>query len=152
MESYRPGRGPVHGSWHGRTWPVESARAGVDAGAMLLVRGLTRRIHAAVAIAEAIARGDLRADVSAEGRDEVAQLRRAMGEMSTRLAGIIGEVRGGAESVSAAAEELTATSQTLADGTGRQIASLLDTSAGLQQMRAGKSVNLLPSVVYIVQY
>lgn len=103
---------------------------------MLLVRGLTRRIHAAVAIAEAIARGDLRADVSAEGRDEVAQLRRAMGEMSTRLAGIIGEVRGGAESVSAAAGELTATSQTLADGTGRQIASLLDTSAGLQQMSA----------------
>lgn len=103
---------------------------------MLLVRGLTRRIHAAVAVAQAIARGDLRAGVAAEGGDEVAQLRRAMGEMSTRLAGIIGEVRAGAEAVSSAAVELTATSQTVADGTGRQIASLLDTTAGLQQMSA----------------
>jgi methyl-accepting chemotaxis protein len=105
--------------------------------AMLLVRQLARRLRDAVRAAEGIARGDLRPYPGAEGaRDEVGKLQEAVHGMSARLAGILGEVRGGAEAVSAASTELAATSQAMAGGTGKQIASVMETNAGLQQMIA----------------
>jgi methyl-accepting chemotaxis protein len=59
-----------------------------------------------------------------------------MHEMAGRLAGVIGEVRQGAEAVSAASAQLTATSRDLAHGTTEQGASVMDTNAGLDQMIA----------------
>lgn len=104
---------------------------------MLLVRQLAGRLRHAVLAAEAIAQGDLRERPGGGGaHDEVGKLQAAMRGMSARLSGIIGEARAGAEAVSAASTQLTATSQAVADGTGRQIASVVETHAGLQQMIA----------------
>ena len=103
--------------------------------AALLSRQLAARLHDAAQVAERVAAGDL-TEVEAEGNDEIAQLRRAMARMSSRLAALIGELRAGAESVAAASLHLSATSQSLADGTARQIASVMDTTAGLEQVSA----------------
>jgi methyl-accepting chemotaxis protein len=103
---------------------------------VLLMRQLARRLQGAVGLAETVAAGDLRARIEVSGHDEVGKLRAAMRAMSETLSSIIGEVRGGAEAVSAASAQLTATSQLVADGTGRQIASVLDTTAGLRQIGA----------------
>jgi methyl-accepting chemotaxis protein len=101
-----------------------------------VMRQLTRRIQAVVGVAETIARGDLRGRIEGAGRDEIGQIRDAMRRMSAGLAELVGEVRGGAEAVAAASTELTGTSQHVAEQTGRQIASVLDATAALQQMSA----------------
>jgi methyl-accepting chemotaxis protein len=101
---------------------------------MLLMRQLARRLQGAVRLVESVAAGDLRVPREAAGADEVGKLRAAMAAMGERLSSTIGEVRAGAEAVSAAAAQLTATSGSVADGTARQIASVLDTTAGLRQM------------------
>jgi len=104
--------------------------------AALLSRQLAARLRDATQVAERVASGDLTGEVEVDGSDEIAQLRRAMARMSSRLAALIGELRAGAESVAAASQHLSATSQSLADGTARQIASVMDTTAGLEQVSA----------------
>jgi methyl-accepting chemotaxis protein len=52
-----------------------------------------------------------------------------MGQMSVRLAAVIGEVREGAAAVSAASAQLSGTSQGLARGTAEQRASVQATGA-----------------------
>ncbi|MEW5929381.1 MAG: methyl-accepting chemotaxis protein [Gemmatimonadota bacterium] len=103
---------------------------------MLLARGLAARVGEAVRMAEEIARGDLRARGGGGSGDEIARLRSAMSRMAARLAEVIGEVRAGAESVSAAAAQITSTSQDLAHGTAEQSASVAQTGAGLRRMSA----------------
>lgn len=107
--------------------------------ATLLTRQLGGRVHEAVQVAERVAEGDLTARLHADGGDEIAQLGQAMGRMSARLAALIGELRGGADSVAGASLHLSATSQVVADGTARQIAAVADTTAGLQQVSASVS-------------
>lgn len=102
---------------------------------LLLARQLARRIGRAVARAEAVARGELATGRRGDsGTDEIDRLEDAMQAMSVRLAGVIGEVREGAASVSAASAQLSATSQSLARGTADQGASLQAAGAALEQM------------------
>ncbi|MDB4947478.1 MAG: methyl-accepting chemotaxis sensory transducer [Gemmatimonadetes bacterium] len=129
----------AHAQLLGLAWYPVLALASALVLSMLLMRQLARRLQGAVRLAETVAAGDLSARIEVSGRDEVGKLRAAMRGMSQTLSRIIGEVRGGAEAVSAAAAQLTATSQMVAEGTGRQIASVLDTTAGLRQI--GASVN-----------
>ncbi|MBV9109480.1 MAG: HAMP domain-containing protein [Gemmatimonadetes bacterium] len=102
----------------------------------VLTRQLGRRVREAVAVAERVAAGDLTGGFEARGTDEIAQLAAAMRRMSERLAGLIGELRGGADSVAAASLHLSATSQALADGTARQISSVMDSTAALEEVSA----------------
>lgn len=103
---------------------------------LLLARGLAARVGGLVDRAETIARGDLRGGDDEGGSDEVGRLRTVMGRMAAKLARVIGEVRTGAESVSAAAAQITTSSQDLAQGTAEQSASVMQTGAGLRQMNA----------------
>lgn len=101
---------------------------------LLLVRQLARRISRVVSVAEAVARGELTAEPRGGGADEIGRLEDAMGQMSVRLAAVIGEVREGAAAVSAASAQLSGTSQGLASGTAEQRASVQATGASLEQM------------------
>ena len=78
----------LYGSW---SESIESVNSLVDD----LVRPTTEvgRVIAAVA------QGDLSQSVKVEGKDEVAQLIRALGHMVQRLRSVVGEVRTGVESV-----------------------------------------------------
>src|SRR5262249_21752805 len=87
----------------------------------VLTRQLGHRVREAVSLAERVAAGDLTGGIESHGRDEIAQLAAAMRRMSERLAGLIGELRGGADSVASASRHLSATAQELADATARQI-------------------------------
>jgi len=104
--------------------------------ALLTIRGIVAPMRTAVEHARTIAGGDLRGRQATRRGDEVGELQGAMHEMAGRLAGVIGEVRQGAEAVSAASAQLTATSRDLAQGTTEQGASVMDTNAGLDQMIA----------------
>ncbi|WP_438003204.1 CHASE3 domain-containing protein [Sorangium sp. So ce321] len=88
----------------------------------------------AVSIHQRIAGGDFTGDITVKSSDEFGQMLGAVKAMSERLAGLIGEVRSGAVSVSSFSVQLSATAQSLSHGTSEQAASVEETTASLQQL------------------
>ena len=62
----------------------------------------------------------------------------AFATMTTRLSGVIGEVRSGAESLAAASTQLAVTAQSLAEGAEEQVSGVTDTTNALD--RIGRSI------------
>src|SRR4029077_1223641 len=78
--------------------------------------------------------GDLTVTITPQSSKDV--LGNALAEMASRLTQTITEVRSGAMSLTGAPAQVSATSQTLAQGTSEQAASVEETTASLQQMNA----------------
>jgi methyl-accepting chemotaxis protein len=110
-----------------------------------LVRGVRRALALAVHAARGIAAGDLREKVRVTSHDELGELQEAMGEMSERLAAVIGEVRTGAEALGAASGQVSATAQQLSAGTGEQASSVEETTASLEEMTSSIEANAASS-------
>jgi methyl-accepting chemotaxis protein len=106
-----------------------------------MIRGVKRALAEAVAAASRIARGDLREEVHVTTHDEIGELQAAMREMADRLAGVIGEVRAGAESLGSASSQVSSTAQQLARGTSEQAASVEETTSSLEEMSASIKQN-----------
>ncbi len=80
--------------------------------AVFLSRGISATTQSILAQAEAIAAGDLtRGELRVRGDDDLGDLTRAINQMQTGLHTLIHSMRGTAEQVAAASEELSATSQ-----------------------------------------
>ncbi|MGB8931841.1 MAG: methyl-accepting chemotaxis protein [Anaeromyxobacteraceae bacterium] len=109
--------------------------------AWLLTRSITAPMAEVVALARRIAAGDVREAIDVDGRDEVSELQEAMRSMTDRLAEVIGEVRGGAQALTGASEQLAATAQTVSQGTGEQAASVEETTSSLEEMNASIQQN-----------
>jgi methyl-accepting chemotaxis protein len=109
--------------------------------AVYVTRSITGPVLATVAAAERIAGGDLRELVAVTSSDEVGKLQAAMREMGSKLAQVIGEVRGGAAALSGASGQVSATAQTLSQGTGEQAASVEETTSSLEEMSASITQN-----------
>ncbi len=109
--------------------------------ALLVTRSVVVPIGEAVALAQRIAGGDLRESVRVTSHDELGKLQEAMGEMTRQLARLVGAVRGGAEALTGAAVQVSATSQALSQGTSEQAASVEETSSSLEEMSASISQN-----------
>jgi methyl-accepting chemotaxis protein len=138
---------------------VERQEAGAEAGRRLIIglllaavalavavgvgvtRSITLPLRTAVDAAERIGNGDLRHAADADGKDEVAQLQRAMRAMTDQLAEVIGQVRGGAEALSGASAQVSSTAQALSQGTGEQAASVEETTSSLEEMSASITQN-----------
>jgi methyl-accepting chemotaxis protein len=63
--------------------------------AAALVRGISRSLGQAIAVAETIAQGDLTHTVTVQGKDEAAQVLHALGAMQQQLTGIVTHIRDG---------------------------------------------------------
>jgi len=109
--------------------------------ATTIIRGIVIPIGSAVKLAESVSGGDLLVRVQVEGNDEVSKLQIAMKEMAGRLRETMGQVRSGAEALSAAAGQVAATAQALSQGTSEQAASVEETTAGLEEMSASITQN-----------
>jgi methyl-accepting chemotaxis protein len=109
--------------------------------AVLITRSITVPLSGAVRMAERIARGDLRERIDVARADEVGKLQAAMKAMIERLARTIGEVRSGADALAGASAQVSATSQTLSQGTGEQAASVEETTSSLEEMSASITQN-----------
>ncbi|NYD87278.1 methyl-accepting chemotaxis protein [Cellulomonas oligotrophica] len=84
--------------------------------AWFVARSLRRRLDLAVAGLEALGEGDLRTAVQVDGNDEVGRMVAALGSTQVRLRGVLSGVGETAQTVAAAAEELTAASSQVATG------------------------------------
>ncbi len=101
-----------------------------------LVRSITEPLQRAVSLADAIEGGDLTQDVHDERGDELGQLLRALSAMGAKLRTVVGEVRSGVESVSAAAGEIATGNHDLSARTEQTAANLEETAASMEELTA----------------
>ena len=101
-----------------------------------LVNSLTEPLQRAVGLAEAIQDGDLTQDVHDDRGDELGHLLRALSAMGAKLRIVVGEVRMGVESVSAAAGQIATGNHDLSARTEQTAANLEETAASMEELTA----------------
>jgi methyl-accepting chemotaxis protein-1 (serine sensor receptor) len=102
--------------------------------AVTIGRAVVRPMTRAVEAAHAIAGGDLAVDIQHRGRDEMAQLLQALHSMRGRLAQVVGDVRGNAESVATASAQIAQGNNDLSARTEQQASALQQTAASMEEL------------------
>ncbi|OWT80093.1 MULTISPECIES: methyl-accepting chemotaxis protein [unclassified Achromobacter] len=102
--------------------------------AWVLTRGITQPLAKALTAARRVADGDLGSEITVHGRDETGQLLEALQAMNGNLRNIVGQVRGGTDSIATAAREIAAGNLDLSSRTEEQASSLSETAATMEQM------------------
>jgi methyl-accepting chemotaxis protein len=104
--------------------------------AFLLVRSMMSSLNTAVSAAERIANGKLGNRIEINSQDEFGRLLRAMQDMDNKLSDIVGAVRQGADSVGAAAREISSGNDDLSQRTQEQASALEETASSMEEMTA----------------
>ncbi|WP_139144733.1 HAMP domain-containing protein, partial [Janthinobacterium sp. HH100] len=99
-----------------------------------ITRSITGPIRDAVKVAETVAAGDLSSTITAQGRDETAQLMHALKTMNDSLVGIVGQVRSGTDTIATASAEIAAGNQDLSSRTEQQASSLEETASSMEEL------------------
>jgi methyl-accepting chemotaxis protein len=84
---------------------------------LLNMQAICRPLEQARQLAQAIASGDLSQRMQVDGRDEVADLQRALEQMRDSLSGIVGQLREAGESIATASREIATGNQDLSSRT-----------------------------------
>jgi methyl-accepting chemotaxis protein len=101
---------------------------------------MVSRLNYASDVARQVAQGDMTIQIDLREGDR-GSLLGAMSDMISRLSKIVGEVRGSADALAAASEELTASAHLLSQNASEQAASVEETSSSMQQMSATVAQN-----------
>ncbi|HEY0954521.1 MAG TPA: methyl-accepting chemotaxis protein, partial [Roseateles sp.] len=113
------------------------AALAIGAGmALLITRSVVSPIRQAVTAAETVAAGDLRLRLDTSRRDEAGQLLGALQRMNDALVGIVGTVRGNADSVATASGQIAQGNADLSQRTEQQASSLQETAASMEELSA----------------
>ena len=122
---------------HTLTGMLAAGALAVAAGVLLsvvVVRGIRRRLAAAVTATARIADGDLATPVRVDGRDEVGQALAALAAMQQRLQGTIGQVRESVLAIETASAEIASGTNDLSARTEQSASSLQQTAASMEQL------------------
>ncbi|CAM3859209.1 methyl-accepting chemotaxis protein [Roseateles saccharophilus] len=104
--------------------------------ALLITRSVVAPIREAVAAAETVASGDLRLRLATTRKDEAGQLLGALQRMNDGLVGIVGTVRGNADSVATASGQIAQGNAELSQRTEEQASNLQQTAASMEELSA----------------
>ncbi|MDR7269282.1 methyl-accepting chemotaxis protein [Pelomonas saccharophila] len=118
---------------------VVAAAAALAIGAtlaLLITRSVVGPIGQAVAAAETVAAGDLRLNLATDRKDEAGQLLNALQRMNDSLVGIVGAVRGNADSVATASGQIAQGNADLSQRTEQQASNLQETAASMEELSA----------------
>jgi methyl-accepting chemotaxis protein len=99
-----------------------------------LVRSITRPLAQAVIIARTVAAGDLQSHFAVAGRDETAELMRALQEMNDNLTRIVSGVRSGTETIATASAQIASGSHELSSRNEAQASALEQTAASMEEL------------------
>ncbi|MBI5659386.1 MAG: HAMP domain-containing protein, partial [Nitrosomonadales bacterium] len=100
----------------------------------LLVRAVVRPINEAVAVANAVASGDLTGKIEIATEDEIGRLMLALKGMNDQLSRLAGNVRASADSISTGAGSIAAGNNDLSQRTQEQAGSLEEIAASMEQL------------------
>ena len=101
---------------------------------LVISNAITVPLREAVAVAEAVAGGDLTRRIDSSSRDETGQLTRALDKMMANLRLIVSDVRSGVESVGTASAQIATGNMDLSQRTEEQAANLQQTAASMEQI------------------
>jgi methyl-accepting chemotaxis protein len=104
--------------------------------ALLITRSVVDPIRQAVAAAETVSAGDLRLHLATDRKDEAGQLLNALQRMNDALVGIVGAVRGNADSVATASGQIAQGNADLSQRTEQQASNLQETAASMEELSA----------------
>jgi methyl-accepting chemotaxis protein len=100
----------------------------------LITRSVTQPLRQAVAETKQIAGGDLSLSVSVEGRDEIAELKRALSAMQQRLRELVRGIRQSADSIQTASTEVAVGNADLSSRTEQAASNLQETASSMEQL------------------
>jgi len=95
---------------------------------------IVRPLKRAIELAGRIAGGDLSAAIEVVGRDETADLLRALKNMNDSLHKIVGEVRSGTDSISTGTQQIASGNADLSQRTEEQASSLEETASSMEEL------------------
>ena len=99
-----------------------------------ITRAITLPINQAVAVARAVAGGDLTYALDAQGSSETGQLLHALKDMQSGLVKVVSDVRHGSEGVATASAEIAQGNQDLSARTEAQASALEQTAASMEEL------------------
>jgi methyl-accepting chemotaxis protein len=102
----------------------------------LVVQSVLVPMRQAVAVARRISEGDLTAHIEAAGRDEPAQLLRALRDMNAGLVRIVQQVRDGTATIATASQQIASGNSDLSARTEQQASALEQTASSMEQLTA----------------
>ena len=102
----------------------------------LVTRSITVPMNLATQAAARVAEGDLSVSLNAEGKDETAQLLRALAHMTDNLTRIVSTVRQGSEGVATASAQIASGNHDLSARTEQQASALEETAASMEELSA----------------
>ena len=108
---------------------------------VVITRSITVPLRDSVAIARAVAAGDLTSRIDRSGEDEVAEMMSALHAMNAGLAGMVDGIRAGAEVIAGGAAEVASGNQQLSDRTEEHASSLEETASTLEQFANSVRLN-----------
>jgi methyl-accepting chemotaxis protein len=100
----------------------------------LITRSITAPMKEAVRIAQTVAAGDLTSRIEVRSKDETGQLLLALKEMNASLKNIVGQVRGGTETIAAASSEIASGNLDLSSRTEQQASALEETASSMEEL------------------
>jgi methyl-accepting chemotaxis protein len=109
--------------------------------AYMIARSITNPVIKGVEFAVQLAEGNLVAHLDVDQKDEIGQLANALINMRDQIKDVIQTVRGGADNLASASQEVSATAQTISQGAVEQTTSVEGTSAAVEQLNASVQQN-----------
>jgi aerotaxis receptor len=135
--AYTAATGGVQGAQQWVFWPVLTAlSAGVFGYGWVIGQRITQSVLQACRIARQVAAGNLNADTSTDGQDELSQLRAYLDIMRKSLISLSADMQAGVTGTGHAAQVLYANNNNLSARTDDQASSLQQTAAAMEQLTA----------------
>ncbi|NHQ94319.1 methyl-accepting chemotaxis protein [Janthinobacterium lividum] len=102
--------------------------------ALWVARSVARPLIEAVGVARQVAAGDLTAHIIVQSQDETGQLMQALKDMNASLQKLVGQVRGGTDTIATASSQIAAGNQDLSSRTEEQASSLEETASSMEEL------------------
>lgn len=109
--------------------------------ALAIARSIKEPINRALKVAQTVAEGDLTQKITASGKDEPADLLRALGHMNDRLVDIVGQVRLSSDSIATGSAEIAMGNADLSQRTEQQASNLEETAASMEELNSTVKTN-----------
>jgi methyl-accepting chemotaxis protein len=109
--------------------------------AYVIARGIINPINKGVAFAEKISKGDLKASVDVDQKDEIGVLASSLKNMAAKLRDIVGNIRSGADNIASASQQMSSSSQQMSQGANEQASSAEEVSSSMEEMTSNIQQN-----------
>jgi len=100
----------------------------------LLVRAIVLPLNRAVAVADAVAAGDLTSAIESDSNNETGRLLHALKRMNDKLADLVSQVRSGSEAIGSGSKQIASGNADLSQRTEEQASSLEETASSMEEL------------------